>query len=110
MGPTSLTALADELLDAARGASSGRSAHLVYGGPARALSQTVVAIAAGRALDEHDNPGEATVTVLAGRVRLASGQDSMEGVTGELLVIPEAKHSLLALEDSAVLLTVTKRR
>jgi len=31
-----------------------------------------------------------------------------EGRTGDLLVIPDARHALQAIEDSAVLLTVSK--
>ena len=44
--------------------------------------------------------------MLRGRVRLSAGDDAVEGVTGDLLVVPDARHALDALEDSAVLLTV----
>jgi quercetin dioxygenase-like cupin family protein len=47
--------------------------------------------------------------VLAGRVRLTAGGSEWIGRTGDLLVIPDAKHGLEALEDSAVLLTVAKK-
>jgi quercetin dioxygenase-like cupin family protein len=43
-------------------------------------------------------------------VRLSAGEDSAEGVAGDLLIIPDARHSLDALEDSAVLLTVLADR
>lgn len=72
------------------------------------LRQTVIALAAGYQLDEHENPGEATVHVLHGRVRLNSGDVGWEGSTGDLIVVPTARHSLEAMEDSAVLLTVAK--
>jgi quercetin dioxygenase-like cupin family protein len=68
----------------------------------------VIALAAGQALAEHENPDEATVYVLHGRIRLASGTDSWEGRKGDLLIVPLAPHSLKAAEDSAVLLTVAK--
>jgi hypothetical protein len=53
-------------LKIAREASSGRSAKTVYGGHEHVLRQTLIALAAGHRLDEHDNPGEATVHVLHG--------------------------------------------
>lgn len=104
----SLTALARAQLDLAKRASSGRSATTVFGGHEHTLRQTLIAIDAGRKLDEHSNPGEATVHVLRGRVVLAAGGVSWEGTNGDLLIVPEAPHSLEALEDSVVLLTVAK--
>jgi hypothetical protein len=73
MEESSLTALARRQLTLAREASSGRSAHTVFGGHEHTLRQTVIALAAGRRLDEHDSPGEAIVHVLHGRVRLVAG-------------------------------------
>jgi quercetin dioxygenase-like cupin family protein len=110
MEKSSLTALAREQLKIARQASSGRSAHTVYGGHDHVLRQTLIALTASHKLDEHDNPGEATLHVLHGRVRLNAGDVSWEGSPGDLLIVPAARHSLDALEDSAVLLTVAKRR
>ena len=49
------------------------------------------------------------VHVLSGRVRLSAGQHSWDGRHGDLLMLPDAPHSLEALEDSAVLLTVAKQ-
>ena len=109
MQKLSLVAQTRQQLETARTASSGRSAKTVYGGHERVLRQTVIALASGQQLNEHENPGEATVHVLHGRVRLAAGDVSWEGSPGDLLVVPEASHSLLALEDAAVLLTVAKR-
>jgi quercetin dioxygenase-like cupin family protein len=108
MEKTSLTEFSEKSLAEARSAHSGRSAHTVHGGHASTLRQTVIALVAGQRLDEHESPGEATLQVLTGRVRLTSGDDGQEVDAGELLVIPGARHALEALQDSAVLLTVAK--
>lgn len=109
MQKTSLDAVVREQLDHARNSAAARSAVTLYGGHERALRQTVVALVAGASLSEHDNPGEATLYVLTGRVTLGAGEDSWEGRTGDLLVVPDARHTLAALEDSAVLLTAVPR-
>ena len=110
MQKSSLTALAREQLELARASSSGRSASTVYGGHEHVLRQTVIALTGGRKLDDHANPGEATVHVLSGHVSLNAGANAWIGRAGDLLVVPEALHSLEALEDSVVLLTVAKAR
>jgi quercetin dioxygenase-like cupin family protein len=108
MEKSSLTALARELLEVARGSSSGRSSRTVYGGHEHVLRQTVIALAAGQMLHEHENPGEATVHVLHGHVKLASDSAAWEGSPGDLLTVPDVRHTLEALQDAAVLLTVGK--
>lgn len=102
----SLDAVAREHLSIASGASSGRSAETVLGGHQHVLRQTLIALTAGTRMDEHESPGEATLFVVVGRIELAAGVNRWEGRAGDLIVIPAARHSLLALEDSAVLLTV----
>jgi quercetin dioxygenase-like cupin family protein len=74
MQKLSLDAIVRQQAKLAGAASSGRSAETVYGGHEHVLRQTVLALTAGAALDEHENPGEATIQVLRGRVRLTAGQ------------------------------------
>lgn len=109
MEKSSLTALARTQLALAQQAPSGRSAHTVFGGHEHTLRQTVIALSEGSSLAEHESPGDATVHVLAGRVKLVGPSTSWEGSPGDLLVVPAARHSLEALEASAVLLTVAVR-
>lgn len=109
MQKLSLTALVRQQLRLAEEATSGRSAHTVYGGHEQVLRQTVIALAAGQVLHEHENPGHATVHVLHGHVRLTAGDTSWDGQPGDLLIVPDARHSLLAVDAAAVLLTVAKQ-
>lgn len=109
MSKTSLDAVAREQIEAAHRAGSTRSARTVVGGHQHAMRQTVIALISGTELAEHQNPGEATLYVISGRVELHSAQDSWHAGAGDLLEIPPARHSLIALEDSAVLLTAVPR-
>lgn len=108
MDSISLSDLADEKLAEAKQSHSGRAAHTIHGGHSHELRQTVLALLAGHDLSEHDSPGEATLQVLRGHVRLTTGGDAWDGQTGEYLVIPAERHALHAIEDSVVLLTVLK--
>jgi quercetin dioxygenase-like cupin family protein len=109
MQKESLTALVRQHLETASTSSSGRSAHTIYGGHERVLRQTLVALRAGSDLDEHESPGEATLQVLHGRVTLVAGKNQWNSSPGDLIVIPDSRHALEAVEDSVVLLTVAVR-
>jgi len=106
MDSVSLSELADEQLDSARSSSSGRSAVTVHGGHDHPLRQTLIALAAGRDLSEHHSPGETTLQVLRGRVRLTTAEAGWDGKAGDLLVVPRERHGLHAVDDSVILLTV----
>lgn len=108
MNKVSLEAIGRERLADATGSRAGRSSVTVYGGHERSLRQTVIALAAGQSLDEHENPGEATLQVLRGRVTLVAGDVHWDGRSGDFLIVPDSRHSLNAHEDSVVLLTVAK--
>ena len=100
--------IAHEQLRMAYANDSGRSAVTVFRG--EVLSQTVLALTAGSALGEHESPGEATLQVLVGRIELTADGQTQPAGEGELLPIPESRHSVAALADSAILLTVARRR
>ena len=106
MNAEPIPVLVQEHLSAARSATSGRSANTVLGGRDHRLRQTLVALAAGHELADHESPGEATLQVLEGVVRVETATDAIQLVAGDLMAIPDERHSLRALEDSAVLLTV----
>ena len=109
MQTTSLSELVEEHLARARAHHSGRSALTVHGGREHRLRQTLIALAEGHGLDEHESPEEATLQVLHGRVRLSAGEDAWEGGASDLVVIPPQRHDLAALTDCVVLLTVALR-
>jgi quercetin dioxygenase-like cupin family protein len=109
MDAVSLGDLADDLLTKARESSAGREGRTVHGGREHSLRQTVIALVAGQGMHEHESPGEATLHVLRGRVRLAAGADSAELAAGDYLVIPPERHSLEAVEDSVAVLTTSMR-
>jgi quercetin dioxygenase-like cupin family protein len=107
MDTTSLTDAAQAHVRRARAAAHGRSAHTVHGGHDHALRQTVVALRAGTTLREHESSREATLQVLAGRIRLTAGTLTREAAAGDLLTVPATAHTVSAVEDSALLLTVS---
>lgn len=106
MESLSLMGLADEQLAAARAAKSGRAAQTVHGGHDHMLRQTLIALVAGQGLAEHESPGQATLQVLRGRVRVSTAAEEWSGAVGDFLVLPAERHGLDADDDSVVLLTV----
>jgi len=107
MDTTSLAGAARTHIERAQAADHGRSAHTVHGGHDRALRQTVVALRAGTTLREHPSPREATLQVLAGRIRVTVGTQTLEAGGFDLLTVPTAAHTLSAVEDAALLFTVS---
>jgi quercetin dioxygenase-like cupin family protein len=91
-------------LQAAREDERGRSAGLVvHDGE---LRQTVIALAEGARLPAHNSPPAASLQVLTGKVRVELDEEVQgEFAAGELWVLTHERHSVLALEDSAFLLT-----
>lgn len=106
--PTQLRTLADDLLAQAAGAHSGRATQALHAAPRGILTQVVLALMSGQTLSEHENPGEAFLQVLRGRVRLSAGEEQWELSEGDLLAIPQSRHALDALEDAVVVLTLAR--
>ena len=104
-----IEARARDLITKARAAHSGRAAQLVRGGPDTPLTQTVIALDAGASLSEHENPGEATVLVLEGQVRLIAADHEWRGARGDVINVPPTRHSLHADTVSVILLTAVKQ-
>ena len=107
MQKVSIEALARQQLEKA-GANGRNAADTVVGGHEKVLRQTVIGMVAGAELGEHETPGEATLYVIRGSVRMSAGDEQWDARTGDLLKVPDARHSLVALTDSALLLTVAK--
>lgn len=109
MDVVDLEVLIDEQLALAYEEHSGRHAVTLAGDRHHDLRQTLIAIAGGNRLGEHDSPGEATLHVLRGEVTFTAGDRELALSAGDFSVIPPVRHGLEAVTDCAVLLTVATR-
>jgi len=74
-----------------------------------ALSVVLVVLSAGKSFAEHRADGPVLVHVLEGRVRLSSGPSQATLAGGQMASLrPVVPHALEALEDSALLVVVTR--
>ena len=78
-------------LDTARTSAHGRSAQLVVHDGV--LRQTVIALAAGTELAEHNSPHAASLQVLTGRVRV-TGMEGPEVRVGQLVLLTHQRHAV----------------
>jgi quercetin dioxygenase-like cupin family protein len=101
----SLEALGRQQLHRAHTELSGHSTTVACTGRAGLLRHTLIALRAGSWLYEHIDPGDVTIQVLLGRVRIHSARATYTGRGGDMMLLPAARHSLEALADSVVLLT-----
>ena len=108
MQKPSLDAMARKLARRAATEKSGRAAETVYGGHQKVLRQTMVALTAGTKLGKHDSPGDATVLVVTGRLKLVSGDLTWEGRPGTMIAVPAQRYRVEAVTDAAFLLSVAK--
>jgi quercetin dioxygenase-like cupin family protein len=68
----------------------------------------LIALESGALMKEHHVDGTISVQVLEGRIRFGVGERYEEMAAGQLAVLgPSVRHSLEALEPSAVLLTIS---
>jgi quercetin dioxygenase-like cupin family protein len=98
-------ALASELLEKATSENAGRAARTLPH-PVDGLRQTLIALRESAELDEHESPGAASLMVIRGRVRIVAGDDSIELGPHQIAPIPDQRHSLTAVEQSVILLSV----
>jgi quercetin dioxygenase-like cupin family protein len=71
------------------------------------LSVVLTHLHAGASLQEHATAGAATIQVLDGNVRVRIGDTTLEAGAGRLLAFDSGvRHSVEALEDSTLLLTL----
>lgn len=110
MNPVKIDDLLATLMETAQEASSGRAARMIAGGRATMMTQTVLALTAGTRLDDHENPGEATIYVIDGTVEVGTAGDdrTLIGSAGDLIIVPDFRHHLVATMDSFILLTAVK--
>lgn len=101
-----LPTAAAELLASLADQTSGRAARTLTPGAHAPLKQTLLALQAGNRLQDHRAPGQATIEVLVGRVRLTTDAAEVTLDAGHWAPIPDEVHGLVADEDSVALLTV----
>lgn len=102
-----LTLKTQQLYETARTAVARRAGSTVYRGDG--VRQTLVVILAGEEMAEHESPQEGFVHVMEGKIRLDGYQRSWEIEAGQLLPVPPEKHSVMALEDSILTITVLRQ-
>ena len=90
------------------GSSPGQQRRAVTLVKQSGLSLVLVHLHAGGTLQEHGAPGAATVQVLDGRVKVEIGSETVEAPAGRLIAFDAGvRHSVEALEESTLLLTLT---
>jgi uncharacterized protein (DUF2249 family)/quercetin dioxygenase-like cupin family protein len=106
-GPLDLHAAAEEVLAEASQLRSGRSARTLTPGPGAPLKQTLLALTAGQRLQDHLAPGPTTLLGLRGTALLTHDDAAVTLTDGVWTSCPSGPHSLEAVTDAVVLITVT---
>ncbi len=97
----------DALWDAAEQSGSRRAGRTVYRGDG--VRQTMVVLLNGAHMAEHSSPQEGFIHVTQGAIRVDGHKRSWEIFTGQLLPVPPERHSVTALEDAVLTLTVLRQ-
>lgn len=106
-GPLDLAVAADELLTEAGQLRSGRSARTLTPGSGAPLKQTLLALTAGQRLQDHLAPGPTTLLGVRGTAVLTGDRQAVTLTEGVWAACPAGPHSLEAISDAVVLITVT---
>ncbi len=104
--PVDLMDVADKLFATARGSTDGRSSVSLHSGEAAVLRQTLVAVLAGRTMTMEHPPHEGSILVVAGRLTVDGGGETIEVAIDDLLILPAKTLVITAVEDTVLLLTV----
>lgn len=104
MEKQALGQVADQQLEAA-GSKGGLSTALLVQGENSTVFQVLLALTRGGVLDDHDNPGDATLQVVRGRMRLSVGDEALDLDEGDYVVIPHVVHRVEGLTDSVGIVT-----
>lgn len=98
----------ERLHEKATSTTARRASDTLYGSRETVLRQTLLVLLAGAELAAHDAPPEATLQVISGRVKLVTDEQSWTLEAGDLFAIPQERHSVKAIDDSAFVLTVRR--
>lgn len=104
--PTDLQALAGELLAEAEALTARRSARTLTPGAGAPLKQSLLALKAGEQLQEHLAPGSTTLVGITGTAVLSDERSAITLSDGVWAPCPQGAHTLEAVSDAVVLITV----
>ncbi len=104
--PVDLRAAAADLLAEARGLAAGRSARTLTPGAGAAMKQSLLALTSGQRLQEHVAPGPTTLLGVTGSIVVHGGSEDATLTDGVWVPCPSGTHSLEAISDAVVLITV----
>jgi quercetin dioxygenase-like cupin family protein len=101
---------AEQVLAEARAAKAGRAGRTLTPGAGVPLKQALLALTEGEVLADHESPGDATLHLLSGSIRLTAGDRTIELDAGGYTAIPPVRHGVESLSDAVMLITVAGHR